>query len=235
MKKKFESSIRMIFSITNIFLAVFGILIVSLASFLITEFSFFISMLHQDNLTDYNSSAVICVIGGVALFILGAIGLFSSAKSRYFIVSIIIYMVSLVVVGLLLLSAVPLSFVFYARMDSYLEEEFPKQFNISDSTYNINMLQHRLSCCGVITYTEYTVRTWDVPQTCECVKRKPNCTNVLQPISNMLFPVYTEGCQSRLKSTNQMQVLLGGITVGVLCIEICLLAVSPVLIYLNYK
>ena len=127
MKQKFESSLRMIFSITNIFLSVFGILIVTLSSFLISDSSLFIPVLQQeweeDSLSSYNCSAILCLIGGVALFILGAVGLFSSVKSRYFILPIFIYIISLVAVGMLLLSAIPIAFVFYRKMNAYLQQD----------------------------------------------------------------------------------------------------------------
>ena len=239
MKRKFESSLRMVFSITNIFLAVFGILIVTLSSFIIADSSIFIPVLNQDNnLNGYSSSAVVWVVGGVALFILGAMGLFSSLKSRYFIVSLLIYMISLVVVGLLLLSAVPISFVFYASMNAYLEQNLSTPFNASSTAYNhssFNTLESGLSCCGVIKYTDYVNNNISIPTSCECIKSKPDCTTVPIANSNMLFHTYVEGCQTRLRATNQMQALLGGLTAGILCIEIFLLAVSPILIYLNYK
>ena len=230
MKQKFESSLRMIFAITNIFLSVFGIIIVTLSSFLISDSSLFIPVLQQDALSSYNSSAILCLIGGVALFILGAVGLFSSVKSRYFIIPIFIYIISLVVVGMLLLSAIPIAFVFYGKMNAYLQQDFPVQFNVSsiaNNNNNISMLEYSLSCCGVMEYTEYVNNNKAIPTTCECIKSKPNCNKELS--------IYGDGCKTRLERTNQMLALLGGLTAVVLCIEIFLLAVSPGIICLNYK
>ena len=165
-------------------------------------------------------------------------GLFSSVKSRYFIVSLLIYMISLVVVGLLLLPAVPISFVFYASINAYLGQNFSTPFNASSTAYNhssFGKLESGLSCCGVIKYTDYVNNNISIPISCECIKSKPNCTTVSIANSNMSFRTYVESCQTQLRATNQMQALLGGLTASILCIEIFLLAVSPILIYLNYK
>ncbi|KAI6646326.1 CD63 antigen [Oopsacas minuta] len=231
MKKKFELTLRTTFAVTNIILAVLVILMISLASFLIADSSIFIPILNSESIIGYNISAILFVICGVMLFLVSTIGLFSSIKSRYFIISLIVYTVALVVVGLLLFSTVPITFVYYSKMNHYLANEFPVNFNISGPSpiMDIGALQSELSCCGVNGHMDYDT---SIPTSCGCVKQKPKCSNSTIPGPSRY---YSDSCLERLQETNQIHVWMGCIAAVILCLEISLFLLALVVIYLNYK
>ena len=227
MKKRFEKTLRSIFAIANILSAVLAILLISSAAFLISDSVVITRVIQQQDLNGYEASSVLFVVSGICLFVVSAVGLFSSVKSKYFIISLVLYITSFVVIGLLIVSAIPLTFVYYSRMNSYLTYQFPTNFNVTNnSPNNIGVLESQLSCCGVSGVDDYA--TLSVPHSCRCVKQKAECTNTTTSY-------YKGGCSDRLRQTNQIHAYMGGVAAVILCFQMGLLVLAPVIIYLNYK
>ena len=227
MKERFEKTLRTIFGITNILTAVLAILLISLSAFLISDSVVITTAIQQWELYGYEVSSILFVIASVCLIVVSAVGLFSSVKSKYFIISLVLCMVSLVIISLIIVSAIPITFVYYSRMNSYLTNRFPTEFDVTNHfSNNISLLERQLSCCGVGGVGDYANLT--VPHSCRCVKQKTEC-------SNTTTSYYTGGCLVRLQQTNQIHVYMGGIAAVILCFQMCLLILAPVMIYLNYK
>ena len=115
----------------------------------------------------------------------------------------------------------------YFRMNSYLTNRFPTEFDVTNQfSNNISLLERQLSCCGVGGVGDYA--NLAVPHSCRCVKQKTEC-------SNTTTSYYTGGCLVRLQQTNQIHAYMGGVAAVILCFQMGLLILAPVMIYLNYK
>ncbi|KAI3389220.1 hypothetical protein SNEBB_002290 [Seison nebaliae] len=190
---KCQSLSKMILFIFNFLLFICGAVVCGLGiwarvdskSFLdqITKFLKTIKISDVIHIDYLKSAALLLIIAGAILLLLGFLGCWGAYRESICLLSIYCTLIGLILLAELV--GAILLFVMKSKVENVLKTEMKKQFNKQSTEIKeaFNAIQTELKCCGVDGSTDYGQ---DVPQSC-------------YPTNNTITP-YTEGCWKAIEN-----------------------------------